>query len=58
MRQLPPAGGVGNNGGGLKGGLRPCIVSIGCNTKCIFGDADEAGSVKYQTGSQMVRSGN
>jgi len=36
----------------------PCVVSIGCNTKCVFGSANEASGVRYQTESPIVRSGS
>lgn len=34
----------------------PCMISIGCNTKCVFGSANEAGGVRYRTENPIVRS--
>lgn len=58
LRQLPPARGVGNNGGGVMGVLKPVVESTRCNTKCPLGRAGEVGGVKYQTGISIVISGN
>lgn len=50
--------GVGNNGARVQGVNMLCVILTGCNTKCVLGSADEAGGVRYQTGSPMVRLGN
>lgn len=56
--RLPPTWGVGNKGEGVQGVNIPCIISTVSKTKCVFGSADEAASVRYETSSPIVRSGS